>query len=92
MAMSQTINKEVTVNALYFRSSNNGFRSFPKRMEVDGQQVNFQESGLQMLIQRGQNFIKLFDMTDGEKRYKLRLDPTEHTWTLLSTAPASRMF
>lgn len=92
MAMSQTINQEVNINALYFRPGSGSFRSFPKRMEYQGREVSFQESGLQMLIQRGQNFVKLFDMTDGEKRYKLRFDPNQHAWTLLGISPAARIF
>lgn len=92
MAISQTINKEVNINALYFRQRGGSFRSFPKRMEFDGQEYTFQESGLQLLIQRGQNFIKLFEMTDGEQHYKLRFDPTEHAWTLLNITAAARAF
>lgn len=90
MAMSQTINKEVNVNALYFRRARGNLRSFPKRMEFNGQEYTFQESGLQMLIQRGQEFVKLFEMTDGEQRYKLRFDPAQHAWTLLNISPAAR--
>ncbi|MDB5166024.1 MAG: hypothetical protein JWM37_96 [Candidatus Saccharibacteria bacterium] len=90
MAVSQSINKQVNVNALYFRQRGGSFRSFPKRMEFDGQEYTFLESGLQMLIQRGQDVVKLFDMTDGDKRYKLRFNPSEHEWTLINISQAQR--
>jgi len=90
MAMQQTINRRVNVNALYFKKARGSFRSFPKRMEYDGQEYTFQESGLQMLIQRGQDVVKLFEMTDGDQRYKLRFNPNEHEWTLLNISRAPR--
>lgn len=82
-------NKEVNVSALYF-SNRRGFRAFPKRIEYDGREITFLESGLQYLIHKGQKAIQLFDMTDGEANYRLQLDPEEQIWKLLRVLPAAR--
>lgn len=92
MAYPNTINKEVNVNALYFKPRGGSFRSFPKRMEFEGREYTFLESGLQMLVGKGQNLVKLFEMTDGEHNFKLRFDTGEHTWTLLGIANGQRPF
>ncbi len=91
MDSAQMINKEVNVNALYFRGNGN-FKAFPKRMEFNGREYTFQESGLQLLIQKGQSMVKLFEMTDGENSFRLRFDPTQHAWTLLNMQRAPRAF
>ena len=52
-------------------------------MVLDGQEYNFMESGIRYLIQKGQELISLFDMTDGETNYRLRVDGHDR-WTLVS--------
>lgn len=81
--MTQTINKEVNVTALYFRNKKQ-LKSFPKRMEFDGQEYIFQESGLQYQIIKENEDLRLFDMTDGNSDYRLRFDYKKLTWTLVS--------
>lgn len=78
-----SINKEVNVLAYYF--SNGCSRCFPKRIELEGKQLDFIESGLRCLVQKGQDFIQIFHMSDGRQQYRLRFEPAERTWTLLST-------
>ncbi len=82
------INEEVNVTAVYFRNKNN-LKSFPKRMEYKDQEYTFIE-GLQFLIQKGQRAIRLFDMTDGAHKYRLKFDNEAFTWTLLSISPEPR--
>jgi hypothetical protein len=79
---TQTINKEVQVNAFYFVKHTKNFKMFPKEVEVDGEQHTFHESGLQYLIRKGQQLVELFDMSDGRDTYRLRLQ--DGHWTLVS--------
>jgi hypothetical protein len=78
-----TVNKEVSVTAMYFRRPKQ-LKTFPKRMEFDGREYTFIESGLQYLIQRGQRAVRFFDMTDGSANYRLKYDGEAFTWTLVS--------
>ena len=78
-----TINREVNVTALYFRNKTK-LKSFPKRMEFDGHEYVFQESGLQYQIIKDDQDLRLFDMTDGSADFRLRFDYKKLTWTLVS--------
>ena len=91
MSNRVTINKEVTVTALYFRNSG-GLKSFPKRMEFDGREYTFIESGLRYLIQKGQQLTQIFDMTDGSANYRLRCDGRDQSWTLVDITETPRAF
>lgn len=85
------INKEVSVTALYFR--NNGhIKSFPKRMEYDGREYTFIESGLRFLVQKGQRLTQIFDMTDGNTSYRLAFNDHEQLWTLVDMTESPRAF
>jgi hypothetical protein len=74
------VNREVTVNSFYF-TQNQNFKSFPRRIELDGTFITFIESGLRLLVKSGQRLAELFDMSDGVKTYRLKLE-NEH-WTLV---------
>lgn len=78
--MTQFINKPVEVNSFFF-SNGVQFKSFPKEITVDQTRYTFQD-GLQYLVQRGQDVIRLFDMTDGAQTYRLRQH--QGVWTLVS--------
>lgn len=78
--MTQVINKSAEVNSYYF-SKRGSFKSFPKEITVDQTRYAFLD-GLQFLVQRGQDVIRLFDMTDGVKTYRLRQH--QGVWTLVS--------
>lgn len=83
------INKEVSVTALYFR--NNGqMKSFPKRMEYNGREYTFIESGLRFLVQKGQQLTQIFDMTDGSSQYRLKFDDRNQLWTLVDISEQPR--
>lgn len=82
----QTINKEVSITAWYFRNRRQ-LISFPKRMEFDQQEYVFAE-GLRYLVQKGKSIVQLFDMTDGNSNYRLRFDSEAQIWTLVSITSA----
>lgn len=83
------VNKEVNVNSVYFSGRSN-FRSFPREISFDNQQVTFVESGMRYLLQKGQKIVQLFDMNDGVRNYRLQFDNQDHTWTLLNITSLSR--
>ncbi len=89
MAQRVSVNKEVAVTAVYFRNDAQ-LKSFPKRMEYEGQEYTFVESGIRYLVEKGQNLIQLFDMTDGSMDYRLKFDTKQSTWTLVTMSEAQR--
>jgi hypothetical protein len=84
-----TINKEIAVTAVYFQN-NKELRSFPKRIEFDGREYTFLESGLRYLVQKGQQLVQIFDMTDGVAHYRLRFDTSQQLWTLVDITETPR--
>lgn len=84
MTQQQVVNEQVDVTALYFRKSKTGLKSFPKRIEYEGEALTFVESGLQIMVNKGQELIELFTMTDGSSDYRLRHDVTAQSWTLMT--------
>lgn len=83
--MTTIINQEVTIDAFYFAGSE--MKTFPRQIELDGQAVTF-ASGLRYLVQRGQQAIRYFDMSNDENglTYRLRQDGSQ--WMLLGTKGA----
>ena len=77
-------NKDVEITSVYFRNSQQKgrFESFPRRMILDGREYTFAEGGWRYLVQKGQDLIKLFDVSDGQTDFRLRLDHDNH-WTLI---------
>lgn len=84
MTQPQVVNEQVDVTALYFRKSKAGLKSFPKRIEYEGEALTFVESGLQVMVNKGHELIELFTMTDGNSDYRLRHDVTAKSWTLMT--------
>lgn len=83
---AQIINKEVTVTGLYFRpsaSENRPMKGYPKRMEYEGREYTFIESGLRYIMKKGQRLFEVFDMSDGSKDFRLLFDTSDHNWTLV---------
>lgn len=74
-------NQEVNVTSFYFQNS----RVFPRRIELEGEQLNFLETGLRCLVQTGQELIQIFNMSDGQKLYRLSFEPGSRTWKLLNS-------
>jgi hypothetical protein len=79
------VNKEVNVNSFYFAKQTqkgNGLKSFPKQIELEGEEYTFIESGLRYLVRKGAQLVQLFDMSDGDNNtYRLRLE--DNQWTLV---------
>ncbi len=84
------INKEVSITGMYFRNGAKSLRSYPRRMELEGEEYTFIESGLHFLVKKGQQLFELFDMTDGKNSYRLKLDTNENTWTLVGMSELPR--
>lgn len=76
------INQNVQVDAFYFLNSWGELKSFPKQIDLNNQKFIFND-GLQYLIKKGQRVIQIFDMTDGEKTYRLRHENDQ--WLLVGT-------
>lgn len=84
MEISTFDTPEIQITAVYFRNntSEQRFESYPRRMLYEGREYTFIESGMRYLVRKGQQLIKLFDVSDGENDYRLRLDGDNH-WTLV---------
>ena len=76
------INETVDVNAFYFATSFGQIKTFPRQVELNNKKLTFND-GLQYLVQKGQHVVRLFDMNDGEKVYRLRYE--NNIWTLVGT-------
>jgi hypothetical protein len=83
--MENSTNQEIEITSVYFRNSNNKQRleSYPKRMVYKGREYSFLEDGWRYLVQSGQELVKLFDMSDGNTKYRLKQDQSNH-WTLIA--------
>jgi hypothetical protein len=78
-SFSQT---EIEITSVYFKNSNKGIESYPKSMVYEGREYNFIEEGLRYLVETKDRLIKLFDVSDGQILYRLRLDD-HNRWTLV---------
>lgn len=77
-------NQEINVLSYYF-TRGQGMRCFPRQIEIEGRELSFLENGLRCLVQRGQEFVQIFNMSDGRKLYRLSFEPNSRTWKLLSS-------
>lgn len=82
---SANANQEIEITSVYFRGGpgDKRFESYPRRMVYDGREYTFVESGMRYLVRKGQELIKLFDVSDGQTSFRLRLDQENH-WTLVN--------
>jgi hypothetical protein len=83
-----TLNEDVTIVAYYFKDKDQP-KCFPKRMEYEGKQVVFTETGLRHPTHKGQRMVHVFDMTDGRADYRLEFDAMSLIWKLVYIADAS---
>lgn len=77
----ETIDQAIYVNAYYFTNGRNP-RSYPKQIEWGNSAYTFTD-GMQYLVKKGKNVIKLFDMSDGSTIFRIKQEG--NIWTLLST-------
>lgn len=61
-------------------------KSYPHRIEYEGRLVTFMDSGLRLLVKSGQRLAELFDMSDGQDIYRLKLE--DNHWTLIGVKAA----
>jgi hypothetical protein len=85
-------NREIQITSVYFRNNLDGpggrrFESYPKRMLYEGQEYTFMESGMRYLVHKGQQLVKLFDVSDGQTQYRLR-QGSDNRWTLVGMKAA----
>lgn len=83
---SRLVNKEIAVTGMYFRPANHNDRplkGYPKRIEFEGREYTFIESGLRYIMKKGQQLFEVFDMTDGTRDFRLKFDTADHVWTLV---------
>lgn len=76
--------KDIEINAYRF-INRQGIRGIPSAITIEDERHCFVDAGLQYLIQKGQHLIRLFDMTDGQQTYRLRLE--DECWTLVGIKP-----
>ncbi len=82
MSNRVTINKEVFVPELYFTNDTPELKTYPRRMEYEGREYTFMD-GLRYLVHKGQQLVQVFDMTDGQRAYRLQFDANQAAWTLV---------
>jgi len=82
--MSQEV-KEISVTSFYFAAGSTQ-KSFPRRIEDEnGKQFSFLENGLRVVVNKGQELIEIFNMTDGQNLYRLSFNPGNNNWMLLGS-------
>ena len=80
--MSRTIiNQEVAVTAVSFHRD---FEPIPRRIEFGGQAYTFLDEGMRYMVKSGERVSRLFDMTDGTRRFRLRHDVGQTAWMLVA--------
>ncbi|MDB5169853.1 MAG: hypothetical protein JWN82_249 [Candidatus Saccharibacteria bacterium] len=88
--MTTSVNQTIEITSLGFsrRPQNPVLEAFPKRMVWEDREYTFVEIGMHFLIKKGQELIRLFDVSDGQNDYRLKCDSSNH-WTLVSMRAAA---
>ena len=76
------INQIVNVDAFYFSNCLGTTKSFPRQIDLNNKKYTFSD-GLQYLVKTGQRVLRVFEMTDGERIFRLHLE--NNRWTLVGT-------
>lgn len=79
------VNQDVAIVAYYFKDKKRP-KCFPKKMEYQGRQITFTETGLRHPTTKGQRMVHVFDMTDGQADYRLEFDAEALRWKLVYIA------
>lgn len=74
------INQTIDINTFYFAGRKG--RMFPRQIQL-GQECHTFQDGLQYIVRKGQHVVRLFDMTDGDKTYRIACE--NDVWTLIGT-------
>ena len=75
-----TLNQEIDVTSFYFTKG----KTFPRRIQFGEQELTFIESGLRCLVQKGQELIDIFNISDGLYLYTIRHERASQNFILLS--------
>jgi len=75
------INQDVAVTAVSFRKN---FETVPQRIEYRGVTYSFVGAGMRYLVSSGERKTRLFDMTDGSTKFRLRNESGASNWTLVA--------
>lgn len=78
---TELINQNVTVTAVRFDKS---FEPIPRRIEFGGRSINLIDEGIRLHIKSGGATTRMFDMSDGRARFRLRRAPDNQSWHLVS--------
>lgn len=83
--MNTPVNQTIEITSLAFTQPRRTSRleAFPKRMIWDDREYNFAEIGMHYLVKKGQELIRLFDVSDGQNDFRLKCDE-QNQWTLVS--------
>jgi len=57
-------------------------------MVWEDREYSFAEIGMHFLVRKGQELVRLFDVSDGQNDYRLKCDSQNH-WTLVSMRAAA---
>jgi hypothetical protein len=79
--MKDLLNTPVTILSMGFGRD---LRAIPRRMELDGRQIDFVDSGLRTTIRHGDRVAQILALSDGEHTFRLRSDNSGGSWTLLA--------
>ena len=87
--MTTSVNQTIEITSWGFsrRPRAAQLESFPKRMLWDDREYTFAEIGMHFLVKKGQDLIRLFDVSDGETDYRLKCNGDQ--WTLVSMKAAA---
>lgn len=87
--MNTPVNQTVEITSLAFasRQKDSRLEAFPKRMVWEDREYSFAEIGMRYLVKKGQELIRLFDVSDGQNNFRLKCDEQNH-WTLVSMRAA----
>lgn len=72
---------EVTAFGFKKDTKQGRLESYPKRMVYDGREYTFIETGMRYLVHKGQEIIRLFDVSDGINSFRLR--NAGSNWTMV---------
>jgi hypothetical protein len=88
--MTTSVNQPIEITSLAFagRLKEGRLEAFPKRMVWDDREYSFVEIGMHFLVKKGQELIRLFDVSDGQNDYRLKCDD-QNRWTLVSMKVAA---
>lgn len=79
--MKNLLNTPVTILSMGFGRD---LRAIPRRMELEGRQIDFIDNGLSTTIRQGDRIAQILALSDGEHTFRLRSDNHGGSWTLLS--------